>query len=92
MKTNLRLAFKMLSERRNLFCHLIRQHIASRIGAVNAVGTIRLHQQCLLEKILLIHHVSHHQKADGIHAQIASHSDVLLGYIGLGAVGRNTNG
>ena len=92
MKTNLRLVFKMLSEGRNLFRHFIRQHIASRVGTVNAVGAIRLHQQRLLEKILLIHHMRHHQKTDRIHTQVAPHPDVLLGYVGLSAVRSNTNG
>ncbi|MCY1442278.1 hypothetical protein D9M71_586420 [compost metagenome] len=34
----------------------------------------------------------HHQEADGIQAHLAGHADVLLGDVGLGAVGRHANG
>lgn len=36
--------------------------------------------------------MAHHEEADGIHVELAGHGDVLLGDIGLGAVGGDTDG
>src|SRR5690606_2828568 len=68
------------------------QHVARRVGDIHAVGTIALHQPGLLGQTFGAVHVRHHQKAHGVHLQLAGQIDVLLGDIRLGAVGGHANG
>ncbi len=63
------------------------QQVAGRVGDVDAVGAVALHQLGLGDQAFGAVHVRHHQEADGVHAELAGHADVLLGDVGLGAVG-----
>ena len=51
--------------------HVVRQHVAGRVGDVDAVGAVALHQLGLLDQLLRAVHVRHHQEAHGVHAQLA---------------------
>ena len=68
------------------------QHIASRVGDINAVGAIAFHQLGLFYQAFRRVHVRHHQEADGVHVEFACHIDVLFRHIGLGAVRGHTDG
>ncbi|MNF64180.1 hypothetical protein D3C84_459040 [compost metagenome] len=76
----------------DLLRHFIGQHVAGRVGAVDAIGAVAFHQARLLQQLLRADHVRHHQEADGVQAHLRRHADVLAGHVRLGAVGRHTNG
>ncbi len=60
---------------------------------VDAVRAIALHQLGLLRPARpAIDHVAHHQEARHVHAEIACAADMLLGDVGLGAMGGDTHG
>ena len=72
--------------------HVTGQHVAGRVGDVDAVGAVALHQLGLLHQTLGAVHVGHHQEADGVHVELARVGDVLLAHVGLGAVRRHADG
>ena len=75
------------TQRTDAFFDVLRQHVASRIGGINTIGTVGLHQLALLDHILDRCHVRHHEKPDRVHAELAAHADVLFAHVRLGAVG-----
>src|SRR5690606_39173046 len=72
--------------------HVVGQHVAGRVGDVDAVGAVAFHQSGLLGQAFGAVHVGHHQKAHGVHLQLACQVDVLFGHVGLGAVGGHADG
>ena len=71
------------------FAHTVHVKRAAAVGHINAVRAVAFHQQGLLGQRLGVDHVAHHQKARYIHAQIAGDTDMLLGNVCLGAMGRD---
>jgi hypothetical protein len=67
------------------------QHVARRVGNVDAVGAVTLHQPGFAGQPLATAHVAHHQKADGVHVELACQVDVLFRHIRLGAVRCHTH-
>lgn len=92
MEADLGIRLQPLAQRADFLAHLIRQHVARRVGAIDAVGAVALHQARLLQQFLGADPVRHHQEAHGIQAHLAGHADMLAGHIGLGAVGGHAKG
>ena len=69
--------------------YVVGGHGSCGVGDVDRVGAVRLHEQGLFDEAFGGIHVSHHEKADGLHAEVFGHPDVLLGDVGLGAVHGN---
>jgi hypothetical protein len=57
--------------------HVVRQHVAGRVGHVHRVGAVALHQLALPGDAGRVVEVGHHQEAGGVHAQLAGKGDVL---------------
>ena len=64
-------------------------HRPPGIDHVDTGRAVGLHLQRLLRQLLRGGHMAHHQKADGVHAQLAGEGDMLRRDIRLGAVGRH---
>src|SRR5581483_243920 len=75
----------------NPCCDVLRQHITCRVGAVDAVGTVALHETRLHCKLGGLDDVSHHQKPDSIETELAGERDVLFGNVCLGAMRGDVN-
>ncbi|MNI87142.1 hypothetical protein D3C73_1443160 [compost metagenome] len=54
----------------DLLRHFIGQHVAGRVGTVDAIGAVAFHQARLLQQFLRADHVRHHQEADGVQAHL----------------------
>ena len=65
---------------------------SARIGHIDTLRTVTLHQLCLLRQCRGFSHVRHHQKSGRIHAKLTRHFDVLLRYVGLCAVRSDADG
>jgi len=70
---------------------VVGQHVARGVGEVNTVGAVALHQLALLDQPFRAVHVRHHQKAHGVHTQLAGIGNMLLGDVRLGAMGGDPN-
>ena len=92
MKAQLGLGFERGAHGAQAHFHIVGQHVAGRVGDVDAVGAIALHQQPLAHQLFGAGHVGHHQEADGVQAQFTRLGDVLLRDIGFGAVGGDADG
>ena len=57
---------------------VVHVHGAAGVHHVQAGGTVVFHQLGLFGEPLRGLHVAHHQKADGVHAELASVFNVLL--------------
>ena len=91
VETELGLGLEGVAHRRQARLDRVGQQVAGRVGDVDAVGAIAFHQPGLLHQAFGAVHVRHHQKTDGVHAQLARVADVLLGDVGFGAVGGDAN-
>jgi len=65
--------------------HVVGQHVAGRIGDVDAVRAVRLHQLRLHDALFRRRHVRHHQESDGIAPERARKADMLFRHVGIGA-------
>ncbi len=91
METELGPRFQLAAQQRDPRRHIVGQHVAGRVGAIQAVRAVALHQQCLLDEFLRPDHVRHHQEADRVESHLATHADMLFRDIRLGAVRRHAN-
>ena len=92
VKTQFGLGLDGITYRRHAGGHVVGQHVAGRVGNVNAVGAVALHEQRLADQLLGAGHVRHHQETHGVQAQRARLADVLLRDVGLGAMGGHADG
>jgi hypothetical protein len=88
--TDLRCRIQGLAQCIDAFADVSHGHRTAGIDDVDAGGAVALHECGLLGKCGRGAHVAHHQKADGVHAQLAGGGDVLGGDVGFGAVGRHS--
>ena len=86
------LRFQPVPQRAQLGLHLVGEHVTGRVRAVDTVGAVGFHQPGLIEQIRRLDHVGHHQESDGVHLQFACQRDVLLGDVGLSAMGGDADG
>ena len=56
------------SQRPYALAEAVRRQRAGRVGDVNAVGAVALHEARLEQQLLGRNHVRHHQEADRLHA------------------------
>ena len=92
MTTDLGVLIQPLAQRPDTGRDVIRQHVAGRIRAIDAIGSVRFHQPGLFQQLLRLHHVGHHQEADCIQVNLSGGTDVLFGDIRFRAVGSYANG
>lgn len=66
-------------------------HCPAGIDHIDTGRTVVFHQLRLLRQFLRRGHVAHHQKADGVHAQLARILNMLGRHVRFGAVGRHAH-
>lgn len=76
----------------NPLSHVRHQQSPARVGHVDAVCAVGLHELGLPGQLFGRSHVAHHQEAGHVHAQFACGRDVLSRDVGLGAMGSHANG
>src|SRR3546814_9047243 len=54
----------------------VRKRGARAVGAVDRLGAIAFHQECLLHERINRGHVRHHEEADGVEAELAAKADI----------------
>ena len=74
-------------QRRDATARVLDGHRSGGIDDVDAVGAVGLHEPGLLEQLVRLDHVGHHQEPDDFHPELLRELHVLLGDIRLGAVG-----
>jgi hypothetical protein len=74
-------------ERTDAVADVLHVHGAAGVGHVHAGRSVAFHQLGLGGQLLVGDHVAHHQKASGVHAQLAGVFDVLFRDIRFGAMG-----
>ncbi len=92
MKAELGLGLERLAHGAELFRHVVRQHVAGRVGDVDAVGAVALHEPGLRHQALGAVHVAIIRKPTVSMPELARHADVLLADVGLGAVRGHADG
>ncbi len=91
VKTDLYIGIELLAKEANARSDVVREHVPGRVGDVEAVRAIALHEPGLLEELLRRDHVGHHQEAHGIHLHLGAEADVLLRHVRFGAMRGHAN-
>ncbi len=71
--------------------HPVHVERAAAVGHIDALGAIAFHQQGLARECLGLDHMAHHQEARDVHAEVARDADMLLRYVGFGAMRRDAH-
>ena len=69
--------------------YIVHREPSTRIGDVNTMGASGFHALRLFGESIWRAHVRHHQKSGDVHSQFPCGCNVLIGNVGLGAVGGN---
>ncbi len=72
--------------------HVVGQHVAGRVGDVDAVGAVAFHQPGLLDQPFGAVHVRHHQEADGVQPSLRAATMCCSRHVGLGAMRGHADG
>jgi hypothetical protein len=64
---------------------------AAAVGHIDTLRAIAFHEEGLARERVGVDHVAHHEEARDVHAKVAGDADMLLGNVGLGAVGRDAD-
>ena len=84
-------ALERIAQRADALARPIDGQGAGRVGHIDGVRTVGLHQPRLRREGFGRAHVRHHQEAADRHAELAREADVLLRDIGLGAMRRDAH-
>lgn len=76
---------------RDPFSDRLHRQVSTRVGDIDALRAVRLHELRLLGEQWGRRHVAHHQEARHVHAELACELDVLRRDICLGAVRCDAN-